>query len=201
MSDWEALWSHESSVLEYETIRLFTTLKQTKGFNFLDTQRSALSQDYQEKLYTTWWPSLASRIKRIGPWWWMWFSFWRLIPTPTNIRINAFSHISPLLRIMVHMWLLKKPSWISDETLAANIREDSRSLQQQFTMTKIACTVVPMLRPALPLVQKLEPFFKLWIDLQEKILLRLHNQYHSPSLHDIQDTTAQSLVDTIEHDS
>lgn len=69
----------------------------------------------------------------------------------------------PAMRLCVHLGLLSKPNAITPENMVKDMQLDFKSLNAKLTVLEAVATVVPRLRPALPLIQELKKYAnQLW---------------------------------------
>lgn len=64
----------------------------------------------------------------------------------------------PAMRLCVHLGLLSKPNAITPENMVKDMQLDFKSLNAKLTVLEAVATVVPRLRPALPLIQELKKY-------------------------------------------
>jgi hypothetical protein len=64
---------------------------------------------------------------------------------------------------------------LDDEQIHKNIASDRKGIKRQLFVIKSACALVPQLRPALPVIQRLSPLISLSPDAQENVLHAVTN--------------------------
>lgn len=84
---------------------------------------------------------------------------------------DSFETMSAGIRVMVHFWLLKKPENISNEDLLDNIKKDAKNIKNKLWILEKAAILIPQLRPALPVIQKIKPLLESSADLWQEVML------------------------------
>ncbi len=89
---------------------------------------------------------------------------------------DSFETMSAGIRVMVHLWLLKKPNNIANEDLMENIKKDAKNIKNKLWILEKAAMVIPQLRPALPVIQKIKPLLESSADIGQEIMLENQNE-------------------------
>lgn len=67
------------------------------------------------------------------------------------------------MRFLVQLWLLESPKKITPEVMLEDLQSDTKSVNMKLTTFEAVATIVPYLRPLLPLIQLLRQYVKkLW---------------------------------------
>jgi len=84
---------------------------------------------------------------------------------------DSFEVVNSAIRFMVHLWILKKPENISTEVLLKNLKKDAKNIRTKMWILEKAAMIIPQLRPALPVIQKLKPIIERSSNLAEKTMI------------------------------
>lgn len=162
--------THEKTIAE-----AIISLQSNEYIQKMSHERDNLSDQDKKKIYEWWSMSLLPSVKR------MLFNTWPLprmlsvVFGKTSASYQLFDNFCVFTRVLVHLGILGKPQWISDDDMKENIADDAKGIRLQFKAAKWLCTVVPELRPALPFLQRAEPFVLLGSVAQERILQAVVN--------------------------
>ena len=81
------------------------------------------------------------------------------------------------MRFMVQLWLLESPKKITPEIMLEDLQSDTKSVNMKLTAFEAIASVVPYLRPLLPLIQLLKQYVKkLWETSVQYLMVTTNNE-------------------------
>lgn len=84
--------------------------------------------------------------------------------------------VSWAMRTCIHLGVLDKPKNISDEVLLQNIKKDGANMKTKIWLLEKAAMVIPELKPALPIIQKIKPLINTSSDLAVKTMVKKQSE-------------------------
>jgi hypothetical protein len=160
---------------EQEIVSMVLDIQQNDFIKKIAIQWDKLSEKDKMDLYNKWEQSIWASMKRVSWTSLMTGNLFSFLPRADRFRKNIFNNFTPAVRIFVHLGILSRPAWLDDDQIHKNIIADRKGIKRQLFIIKWACAVVPQLRPALPIVQRLSPLITLSADAQENILHAVTN--------------------------
>lgn len=76
------------------------------------------------------------------------------------------------MRTLVNLGVIEKPKNISDEVLLQNIKKDGANMKTKMWVLEKAAMVIPELKPALPIIQKIKPLMDASSDAAVKAMVK-----------------------------
>lgn len=80
------------------------------------------------------------------------------------------------MRTLVNLGAIDKPKSITDEVLLQNIKKDGANMKTKIWMLEKAAMVIPELKPALPIIQKLKPLVDVSSDVAVKTMIKRQSE-------------------------
>jgi len=153
-------------------------LRDNEYIQKMATHRNTLSEKSKKDIYDGWSIGLFPVAKKIifGKW-----------PIPraisvlfgkTSVSHEMFDNFAIFTRMLVHLGVLHRPTWLTDDVLRENIASDANGTRTLMVAAEWACTLIPELRPALPLIKRAKSFILLWSLAQERIAQAVVNTPH-----------------------
>ncbi len=186
-------------------------IKESWAFKKLEDIWWECSEEDKNKVYKSWQQKWNSKIEKIIDPFWLWIidSTKQADPILSNIQMLRYKNnklkglklacppqtFEPTMRLFVHMWLLKSPEGIDSSQIINDLKSDTKTINMKLKVFQAVATVVPQLRPILPLVKQLRTYSKkLWDVALEKVLIENNN--HCDNIED--DLIDQGVLENTE---